>query len=197
MNARDPVLIEAVVDRSGSMAHLTDDTIGGYNAWLAEQQNVKGEADLTLTLFDHEIKTENTVKIEDAKPLDGERYVARGSTVLNDAIGRAIGRLEAKNPTKAILMILTDGFENASKEFTTSQIKAQIERIQKDKGWQVVYLSADAEAFAHGQMLGVLRSNTVQFAATGAGVRSAYTASACLNTNYRNAPVNPGEGENK
>lgn len=180
-----PVEIEIVVDRSGSMFSIATDAIGGYNTWLDAQKAVPGEANLTLTLFDHEFIEHPTCPLAEAKPLDTITYVPRGRTALNDAIGRAISRLDAKAPEKAILVVLTDGHENDSKEFTTEQVKARIEAAQK-RGWQVVYLSADLNAFDHAKAYGVLASGTVQFSHDAVGTRSAYASATSLNVDYRN-----------
>lgn len=184
-----PVMIEAVVDRSGSMQSIVDDAIGGFNTWLAEQQALPGEASLTLSLFDHENIVTSYAKLADAKPLDNKSYVPRGSTALNDTIGQALNRMEAANPDKAILMILTDGMENCSREFTHEQVRQKIQAAEK-RGWQVVYVSAHADAFAHGAQYGVSAANTLAFANIGAGVRVAYTSASTMNANYRaNASV--------
>lgn len=182
---QEPVEIEVVIDRSGSMGMVATDAIGGYNQWLSDQQALPGEANLTLTLFDHEHNTRTTCRLQDATPLDAEQYVPRGSTALNDAMGRALARLEAKNPAKAILVVLTDGQENASKEFTHQQVKDMVGRAQA-KGWQIVYLSADINGFLHGMQYGVQAANTLQVAASGAGMRAAMGSASQSNTSYRN-----------
>lgn len=178
------VTIEVVVDRSGSMGMIANDAIGGYNTWLSAQQALPGEATLTLTLFDHEFIVSSARPIREAPPLSSETYVPRGSTALNDAIGRALGRLEAANPDKAILVILTDGQENSSTEFSKEQIKERITKAQ-ERGWQVVYLSAHIDAFAHSAQYGVRASNTMQFTADAAGVARAYSSTVTLNSSYR------------
>lgn len=187
-----PVLIEAVIDRSGSMGHLAQDAIGGYNTWLDTQKHVPGEALLTLTLFDHEFITSESKDIRQCLPLDGTTYVPRGQTALNDAIGRALGRLNAANPEKAILVILTDGHENASREFNTAKIKEMVQAAQA-RGWQVQYLSADINAFDHAAQYGVNTANTVQFTNDAVGLRAAYTATATMSTDYRQGTATQNE----
>lgn len=180
----DSVDIEVVLDRSGSMFSIAQDAAGGYNTWLASQQALPGEATLTLTLFDHELLTQPMVALRDAKPLDNRSYIPRGMTALYDAIGAAITRLRFRNPAKAILVILTDGYENKSTEYDATTVRAMIEDAQK-RGWQVVYLSADARAFSHAKGIGVLRANTAQFTRSAAGVQAAYATATALNCNYR------------
>lgn len=185
MAKKEAVEIVVIADRSGSMSSIASDAIGGFNTFLKEQQAVKGAANLTLILFDNEYQIAVDAKpVKEVEELTAKTYVPRGSTALNDAIGRAISALEAKAPKKAIVCILTDGQENCSREFTTDQAKAKIKSAES-KGWQVVYLSADANAFSHGQMYGVAAGNTVAFAATGVGIRGAYQNASLTSTNYR------------
>lgn len=180
-----PVEIVVIVDRSGSMSTIQNEAIGGYNAFLAEQQKQKGAANLTLILFDHEYSVhEDSVKLKDAKPLTGETYVPRGTTAMYDAIGRALSGLEAKKPAKAIVCILTDGQENASQEFKAQQVKDKIAAAEKS-GWQVVYLSANVSAFADSAAIGLAKNATVTFAANDAGLRSAYSTMTASVLNYR------------
>lgn len=181
---KEPVEIVVIADRSGSMASIVKDAIGGYNAFLAEQQKNKGAANLTLAMFDHEYLS-STCALTDAKPLNHETFVPRGMTALHDAIGRALSQLEAKGPAKAIICILTDGQENSSREFNAAQIKEKITAAGA-RGWKVVYLAANQDAFAVGSKLGVMAGNTMNFAATGAGINQAYSSVTRSVTDYRN-----------
>ena len=134
--------IVCVIDRSGSMDSIKNDAIGGFNAFLKEQQNLPGEAAMTIVMFDHEyLVPYSGIPIQNIKPLYDGSYVPRGTTALNDAIGRAVSELKCRNPKKAIIMILTDGHENASHEFSKCQIKEMIKDCE-DRGWFVAYLSA-------------------------------------------------------
>lgn len=128
--------------------------------------------------------------LNEAVPLTRETYVPRGGTALNDSIGRALGRLEAKNPAKAILVILTDGEENSSREFNTQQIKDRVTAAQA-RGWQVVYLSADINAFAHARDYGISGNASFQVKASGAGMRSAMHTATMSNTAYRTMQTEP------
>lgn len=189
-NDNATVEIEVVLDRSGSMESIRNDAIGGYNAWLLGQQKLEGAANLTRTLFDNEFITVGPIALAQATPLTTASYVPRGATALNDAIGQALDRLEQKNPAKAILAILTDGFENASKKYNKEQIKTRIQSAQ-ERGWQVLYLSASLEAFADAAQYGVWTVNTMQFSANAAGVRAAVNTLSESSTSYRSAPVQP------
>jgi uncharacterized protein with von Willebrand factor type A (vWA) domain len=184
---KQPVEIVVIVDRSGSMDSIKKDAIGGFNTFLSEQKKVKGAANLTMILFDHEYKVvADAIPLEKAEALTDQTYVPRGMTAMNDAIGRGLSMLEAKKPKKAIVCILTDGQENASHEFTSDQVKAKIKAAEA-AGWQVVYLSADVNAFNNAALLGIAPSATTQFANNGVGVRSAYTSLSASTTTYRSA----------
>lgn len=195
-NDTGAVEIEVVLDRSGSMQSIKKDAIGGFNTWLAEQQKVPGAANLVLTLFDNEFITSPATPLSLVQPLTEQTYIPRGSTALNDAIGMALNRLETKNPERAILVILTDGGENASKRFTAQQIRQRIE-VAQGRGWQVLYLSAALSAFTDAASFGIMRSATTQFSHDSHGTRSAYVTMSTANTNYRNGEpaIMPAAGE--
>ena len=184
------VEILAIVDRSGSMGLVRDDAIGGFNQFLEDQQQQGGNANLTLVLFDDEYEVPVTGKpVQDVVPLDRSTFVPRGWTAMNDAIGKALTELEAKNPEKAIITILTDGAENASKEYTADAVKQKIKAAEA-RGWEVIFLAANIDAFAAGNTLGVSASNTVAFAANAAGVSSAFETMSLRASSYRCEPLN-------
>jgi len=187
MAKKTPVEIVCVIDRSGSMQSIASDAIGGFNAFLKEQKEVKGKANLTLILFDHDYTVVHAAKdIKDIEPLDGKTYVPRGNTAMNDAINRAIGDLEARSPDKAIICILTDGQENASKEVTGEQLKKKIEAA-KARGWSFVFLAANQDAFASGAAMGFDKNTTFNFKATQAGTQAAYVSMSAVTRSYRGA----------
>lgn len=180
-----PVEIVAIIDRSGSMAEIQSDAIGGFNAFLEKQKQLPGEATLTLTLFDHEYLTPvAAAPLQTVEPLTDQTFVPRGTTALYDAIGRTLTDLLARSPQRAIVVILTDGIENASREFGRDQVKDLITRAQ-DKGYQVLYLAANQDAFRAGAQIGVVRSATMNFDYTGAGVRAAMNTATASAVNYR------------
>src|SRR5574343_68862 len=127
--------IVCVIDRSGSMRSIVNDAIGGLNTFIESQKNVPGEANMTIVLFDHEyLVSHNGVNIKLVQPFTTDTYVPRGTTALLDAIGRAITTVgerlnntkEEDKPEKVIVAILTDGYENASREYTNSKINEMI-----------------------------------------------------------------------
>jgi hypothetical protein len=148
-----------LLDRSGSMESCWDDTIGGFNAFLAEQKATGGT--LTLIQFDHEYQmTYERVKIDEVAALSHETYKPRGSTALLDAIGRLIKNWNgSSNPS---VVILTDGLENSSHKFTKSHIKDLIEQKTKD-GWTFAYLGANQDAFAEASSIGIAPGCTMNY----------------------------------
>ena len=134
-NKQEDVELVFILDRSGSMGGLESDTIGGYNSMLSKQKNQKkGKVYVTTVLFDDEYELlHNQVSIEEMKPITEKEYYVRGSTALLDAIGKTIMQVKAnqdkkENKDKVLFVIITDGLENASKEYRKDLIKKMIER---------------------------------------------------------------------
>lgn len=184
-----PVEIVCVVDRSGSMAPLEADVVGGINKFIDDQKKVKGEANVTIAIFDNIYETIfDRVNLKNVRDMNRNDFKARGSTALNDAIGKTIVKFEelkkTKSINKAIFAIMTDGGENASQEFKDkAALKALTERVQKDYGWEFVYLAANQDAFAEGSKYGFV--NTMNFAASSQGMRSATQTYSSNVTSYR------------
>ena len=168
--------IICVVDRSGSMAPLTYDTIGGFNNFLKYQQELPGKANLTLAMFNHEYElVHNRVPVKDVPELTDKTYVAGGMTALFDAIGKTVTEVRAtqKKKTPTIMAIFTDGEENSSQEYKDREvIKEMLEELQNKNKWQVHFIGAGIDAFTDAAALGILHANAV--AASGTGTKSAY-----------------------
>jgi uncharacterized protein YegL len=148
-----------ILDRSGSMDSCLDDTIGGFNAFVREQIPIGGT--LTLVLFDHEYTSVYSRKpINEVEPLTRETFMPRGSTALMDAIGRTIKDNWSRN--RPTVVILTDGQENSSHQYTKAHIKDLIEERQRE-GWTFVYLGANQDAFAEAGGLGIASCTTVNY----------------------------------
>lgn len=143
-----------LLDRSGSMESCWDDTIGGYNAFVKEQAQFGGT--MTLVQFDHEY----TAVHNQTEPLTRETYKPRGSTALYDAIGRTIKAWTSPDPPTVI--ILTDGIDNASKNYTKAHVKDLIDMKTKE-GWQFVYLGANQDAFEEAGAMGIGAGCTMNF----------------------------------
>jgi hypothetical protein len=165
-----------ILDESGSMGMIRDDTIGGFNEWLEANKEAPGEARLSLVKFDTEFRPlEVDVPIAHVLPLDATRYVPRGSTALYDAISRCVHRVEASvgKDDRALVVIITDGQENSSREVT----RAEVEKLVKDReakgNWTFTYLSASPDAFADSVSIGIGRNNTMTFTADAIGTQTA------------------------
>jgi len=152
-----------VIDESGSMQRVTNDTIGGFNTFLDTHQNLPGTANLTLIKFDTTYNiVYNGVNVKDVKPLDNTTYTPGGMTALLDAVGRAIDEVgkridslpKKQKPGKVILMIITDGEENSSKEYKLQQIKEKMKSKQDMDKWEIVFLGADQDAWQAANAMG-------------------------------------------
>jgi uncharacterized protein YegL len=186
--------IVAIIDRSGSMCSIKNDSIGGFNSFLNDQKKVPGEATFTLILFDHEyIVMHNNVPIKKVSELTNTTYVPRGLTALHDAIGRTIVTVgerlhntsEEQRPEKVIVAILTDGEENESKEYSLEKIKEMITHQKNTYGWEFIFLAANQDAFKTGAKMGIDAKDSICFAATGRGITEAYEKMSIGTTSYR------------
>lgn len=175
--------IHMLLDRTGSMEDIKDDTIGGVNAFIARQQATPGKCTFTLVQFDaqdpHEV-VQAAVPIADAKCLTPETFVPRSSTPLYDAIGMAIADctklcsdLGAAAPEKVVFVIITDGQENASCEWNKARIQKQVQQKQTD-GWKFVFLGVGLDAMAVGGDIGVSARTTISTAKSTRGLNSTY-----------------------
>ena len=179
--------IVAILDRSGSMETIRNDAIGGFNTFLREQQELPGDADMTLIQFDNEYEVVRArVPLRDMKPLTVHSYVPRGGTALFDAIGRTLNeqRIALGDGARVVVTILTDGEENASREFTREQIAALVKKCEGN-GWRFVFLAANQDAFAAGRGMGVSVNTTSNFAATGKGVMRGFAYASQSTQLYR------------
>lgn len=177
--------ITVILDRSGSMESIRDDTVGGFNAFLKAQQELPGTATLTLVQFDSTDPYEvihHFRPLAEVAPISRETFVPRGSTPLLDAIGRGINDLEAQlaklaeRPAKAFFVIITDGQENASREFNRARIEEMIRTKQATSQWQFVFLSADLAAVTEAKSLGVPSPSAMAFDRSAAGASRAFDA---------------------
>ena len=194
--------IAIVLDRSGSMASMAKEAVGGFNGFLESQQKLPGDARLTLVLFDHEyIVTYDGRPIKDVPPLDGHTYVPRGTTALLDAIGRTINTIgerldktpEPDRPGKVLIVILTDGLENASQEFKRNQIYSMIKHQREKYAWEFIFLGANQDAIHAGSVIGIPASNAATFVAEPGGASEAFAAIACATAAYRASAPNYAE----
>ena len=162
--------ITLVVDRSGSMQEIRQDAEGGVNAFIAQQAKEPGEALLTLVQFDTEY--EFLHKGTPISQVPEYQLVPRGMTALLDAVGRAINETgerlakmdEADRPGLVVFVVMTDGQENSSKEFSKARIKEMIEHQQDTYHWHFTFLGANQDAFAEAGAIGIHAGGTADFA---------------------------------
>ena len=172
-----------VLDRSGSMAGLESDTVGGFNSLIRDQKNSEGKAFVTTVLFDTEfIYVHDRADISTVKPLTEKDYVPRGCTALLDAVGMTIQHIAGIHkyarpedvPSKTIFVITTDGMENASREFRYDTVKKLIEKEQKKYGWEFIFLGANIDAAATAGSMGIAHASN--YKADGKGTKLMYGA---------------------
>ena len=174
-----------ILDRSGSMAGLESDTIGGFNSMLKKQQEEVEDAALVSTiLFDHEsIVLHDRIPIAEVKPLTAEDYQVRGMTALLDAVGDAVKHIknvhkyarEEDRPQKTLFVITTDGMENASERFSYNDIKKLIEQ-QKEVGWEFIFLGANIDAVEVAGHIGIDARRAVNYHADDRGTAHVFGA---------------------
>lgn len=183
--------ITIVLDRSGSMESVKKDTEGGFDRFIKDQKAVPGDAVLTLVQFDTEYEFVHRAKpIREVPPLN---LVPRGGTALLDAIGRAINETgerlknlpENDRPGKVVFVILTDGEENSSEEFTKAKINSMIRHQQDAYKWQFVFLGANQDAIQEADQLGIVRSNAMTYAHNAKGMNVAFAATSANLSAYR------------
>jgi len=195
--------ITVVLDRSGSMGSVVDDTIGGFNTFLKKQQEQEGACALTLVQFDHEYEyIHRGCPIKDCAELNTDTYSPRGMTALLDALGRTINetgerirKLDKKDqPERVLFVIITDGQENASKEFARDRILEMIKHQTDKYEWDFIYLGANQDAIEEARSIGIFASNTMNFLGSKKGTRSAFGTISSSVANYRSAEVKTSGG---
>jgi len=170
---KDATHIAVLLDRSGSMGSVKAETISGFNYFVKEQKAAGDNASFTLVQFD----SESTDVVHEAKPvravpdLNEDTYQPRGSTPLLDALGQTInstGRTlaaipETNRPDKVVFVVITDGEENASHQFTKQQVKEMIDHQKEKYNWQFVFLGANQDAFAEAGAVGIAMAQAANY----------------------------------
>ena len=161
-----------ILDRSGSMYGLEQDTIGGFNSMLAKQKTDSSEAYVTTVLFDNRIRTlHDRLPLQEVKPMTESDYTVGGSTALLDAVGSTIKHIARihkyahpdHKPDKTLFVIITDGMENASREYTYDKVKQLISHEQEKYGWEFLFLGANIDAAAEGARFGIAADRSVTY----------------------------------
>ncbi|MCM3587405.1 VWA domain-containing protein [Mesobacillus maritimus] len=171
-----------LLDRSGSMAGLEKDTIGGFNSFLKRQYQYEGETIVTTVLFDDEYEILWNGEDANGMILTEQEYYVRGCTALLDAVGKTIldvgARLskqaEDERPEKVLFVITTDGMENASREFSYQKVKEMIHHQQETYNWEFIFMGANIDAAAEASQLGIEKKSAFQFDASEKGVEEMY-----------------------
>lgn len=172
-----------ILDRSGSMAGLEGDTIGGFNAMMEKQKREPGETLVSTVLFDQDTQViHDRVPLEKLGPLTEEEYDVRGSTALLDAVGGAIRHIgnvhkyarEEDVPEKTLFIITTDGMENASRHYDYDRVKDMIRRQQERYGWEFLFLGANIDAAQEAGRFGIRPECAADYHADSRGTRVIY-----------------------
>ena len=174
-----------ILDRSGSMAGLEDDTIGGFNAMIEKQKNEEGDAFVSTILFDNYIEViHDRVDIRKVRPMTRRDYYVRGCTALLDAVGRTIRHIgnvhkyarEEDRPAKTLFVITTDGMENASREYSYERVRRMIEHEKEKYGWEFIFLGANIDAAREAARFGITEDRAVNYHADSVGTAVIYEA---------------------
>ena len=172
-----------ILDRSGSMSGLESDTIGGYNAMLAKQQQEPGEAVITTVLFDDQYELlHDRINLRGVTPITDREYFVRGNTALLDAVGKTISKIgnaqkhtaEAERAEHVVVVIATDGMENASREFNEEKVRRMIEHQKSKYGWEFIFLGANIDAIATAERYGIDRDRAANYNADAEGTALNY-----------------------
>lgn len=186
--------IAVVLDASGSMSGLTQDTIGSVNSFVAEQKLVPGEAAFSLCTFNTSYHpVHDFISLSSVPELTNKVYRATGGTALLDAMGTTIDNLGTKlaampeedRPSKVIVLVITDGEENSSHTFTLEAIKEKVTHQREVYSWEFVFMGANIDAISAGASLGFTASNSMQYQATAEGTRDLYSTVSASMTSYR------------
>ena len=192
-----------ILDRSGSMSGLENDTIGGYNGMLKKQRETKGEVLVSTVLFDHNIEVlHDRVPLDKVPAITEKDYYVRGSTALLDAVGRAIHHIgtihkyarEEDRPEKTIFVITTDGMENASQEYSYDRVKEMVERQKEKYGWEFLFLGANIDAIETAGRFGISADRAANYNSDHEGTALHYEVLADAVSDMRccDAPIDAG-----
>ena len=172
-----------ILDRSGSMAGLEGDTIGGFNAMNEKQKRAEGEALVSTVLFDNaSVVIHDRVDVQKVAPMTDAQYAVRGCTALLDAVGGAIHHIgnvhkyarEEDRPEHTLFVITTDGMENASRRYTAERVKQMIERQKAKYGWEFIFLGANMDAVEAAGSIGIDPRRAVSYRSDSLGTRLNY-----------------------
>lgn len=172
-----------ILDRSGSMSGLESDTIGGFNAVLEKQKKEPGEAIITTVLFDHTYELlHDRMNLRGIAPVTEKEYFVRGTTALLDAVGTTINKIanvqkrtsEDERAENVMIVITTDGMENASREFSYEKVRKLIEHQKSKYGWEFIFLGANIDAIETAERFGISKERATNYHADSEGTKLNY-----------------------
>ena len=191
-----------ILDRSGSMAGLEADTIGGFNALVEKQRRQPGRAYVSTVLFDTRCTVlHDRVRLEDVRPMTAADYTAGGCTALMDAVGGAIHHIANIHryarpedvPEHTVFVITTDGMENASCRYSSDRVKQMIAHEKEKYGWEFLFLAANIDAVSTAARFGIGADRAVDYQADSQGTGVLYdTVSHAVSAVRANAPLGAG-----
>ena len=174
-----------IIDKSGSMAGMEEDTVGGFNAMIEKQKKLDGKCYVSTVLFSNRSSVlHDRIDIQKIEPLTEREYCVGGGTALLDAIGGAIHHIGnvhkyARNedvPEHTIFVITTDGMENASCEYDSERVKQMIRRQEERYGWEFIFVAANIDAVETARNIGIRRERAANYRQTKEGVSRSYYA---------------------
>lgn len=183
-----------IIDRSGSMSGLEGDTIGSFNSLIEKQKKVDGKCYVSTVLFDHEQKViHDRAELDNIKPLTDRDYYARGCTALVDAIGLSVRHIANIHkyarredvPQRTMFIIITDGYENASRIFTVDRVRKMVEYEKKNYGWEFIFIGTN-DVLETAETFGIGRERAATYNADSVGTQVAYDTFNDLVTYFRN-----------
>ena len=172
-----------ILDRSGSMAGLEADTVGGFNAMIEQQRQTPGKVLVSTVLFSNTSHVlHDRVPLEKIEPMTRQQYTVNGCTALMDAIGRAVSHIGNVHkyarpedvPERTLFVITTDGMENASREYGSARVKEMIRRREEEDGWEFLFVAANIDAVETAANIGIRADHAAQYDACREGTRDLY-----------------------
>ena len=183
-----------IIDRSGSMQSLEADTIGGFNSMIEKQKKEEGECYVSTVLFD-DVSTvlHDRIPLSEVQPMTKEEYYVGGCTALIDAIGGAIHHIgnihkyarKEDVPANTLFVITTDGMENASRKYSSREVKHMIERQKKKFGWEFIFIGANIDAVETAASIGIAKNRAVNYVHDSEGTQCLYQAVSNVASNIR------------